>query len=84
MTGEKAGLVVMGYTYAGAVIESRADGLYLTEVTCARANKGGKEQTVAEVKIPDDGNLYLRAVVKNVGAKKPVQKSDYKCEVTLQ
>ena len=84
MTGEKAGLVVMGYTYAGAVIESREDGLYLTEVTCARANKGGKEQTVAEVKIPDDGNLYLRAVVKNVGTKKPTQKPDYKCEVTLQ
>lgn len=84
MTGEKAGLVVMGYTYAGAVIESRADGRYLVEVTCARANKGGKEQTVAEVKIPDDGNLYLRAVVRNVGAKKPKAKPDYKCEVTLQ
>ncbi|MCM1519548.1 MAG: glycoside hydrolase 43 family protein [Lachnoclostridium sp.] len=83
MVGEKGGLVVMGYNYAGLVIESRADGLYLVETDCAKANKGGKEEVVAEVKIPDDGNVYLRVNIKRTGVKKPMQKPDYKCEATF-
>lgn len=83
MTGEKGGLVIMGYNYGGLVIESRADGLYLVDIEGLKANKGGKETQVAEVKIPDDGNLYLRATVRRTGVKKPTQKPDYKCEATF-
>lgn len=83
MGGEKAGLVVMGYNYGGLVIEGREDGLFLTSVECAKANKGGKETVSEGIRIPDDGNLYLRVKVKRVGVKTPKQKPDYKCEATF-
>lgn len=83
MTGERAGLVVMGYNYGGLVFESRADGLYLTDVQGLKANKGGKETVGAGVKVPDDGNIYLRVSVKRVGVKNPKEKPDYKSEATF-
>ncbi len=83
MTGENAGLVVMGYNYGGLVVESRDGGLYLTSVECKKANKGGKETVAEGIKIPDDGNIYLRVKVKRVGVKTPRQKPDYKSEATF-
>lgn len=61
-SGERAGLVVMGLDYAVLAIENRADGLFLTQNSCRKADKKGKEVENASVKIPD-GVVYLRVKV---------------------
>lgn len=81
--GERAGLTIMGYNYGAIAIEGRADGLYLTETECMKANKGGKEVENASVKIDEGKELYLRVQVKRVGVKTPTQKADYKTEATF-
>ena len=79
-TGERAGLIVMGYNYGTLALESREDGIYLVYIDCEKANKGGKETNVDAVKIDGGKDLYLRVQVKYVGAKKPTQKPDYKAQ----
>lgn len=81
-TGEMAGLCVMGYNYGAIAFEQREDGTYLVNVDCKKANKGGKQETAEAVKI-DTNDLYLRVKVAYTGAKKPMQKPDYKCEATF-
>lgn len=81
--GERAGLTIMGYNYGAIAIEGRADGLYLTETECMKANKGGKEVENASIKIDEGKELYLRVQVKRVGVKTPTQKADYKTEATF-
>lgn len=83
MTGEKAGLVLMGYNYGALALESRADGIYLVQADCLKANKGGAENEVAAVKIDNDRPIYLQARIKMVGPEKPMKKPDYKVEATF-
>lgn len=86
-TGERAGLTVMGYNYGALVLESRADGIYLAEVDCIKANKGKDETEVEAVKLTEDNTtgsptVWLRVKVKQL-TKKPTQKPDYICEATF-
>ena len=82
-TGERAGIAVMGYNYAALALDSRADGIYLTEVMSTSANKSNPEKEVKAVKIDGDKELYLRVTVKNVGPKQPKEKDDYKGEAVF-
>lgn len=79
--GERGGLVIMGLDYAVLALESRADGIYLVQAACARADKGGVEKENTAIKLDSD-ELYLRVKVKQT-TRKPTQKSDYKCECTF-
>lgn len=82
--GERAGLTVMGYNYGAIALESREDGIYLINIECAKANKGGKESVGEQaVKIEPGADVWLRTVVKRTGVKKPKQKGDYKSEATF-
>lgn len=84
MTGERAGITVMGYNYGTLELASRADGVYLVQNECYKANKGGKETEVEAIKLADPAApVYLRMRIDYTGAKKPTQKSDYKCEATF-
>lgn len=57
--GERGGLVMMGMSYAGLVLENTEKGIMLKQIECQKANKGGVEKTNAEVKC-DDEIVYLR------------------------
>lgn len=71
----------MGLDYAVLALESRADGIYLVQAVCPKADKGGVEKENASIKL--DGNeLYLRVKVKQT-TKNPTQKPDYNCECTF-
>lgn len=84
MTGERAGLTVMGYNYGVLALESRADGIYLVQGDCLKANKGGKETEAEAIKLTDgDKEMYLRVKVAMVGKKNPMAKGDYKAEATF-
>lgn len=82
-TGELAGLIVMGYNYGTIALESREDGIYLVNIDCEKANKGGKETMGEAVKIDGEKDIYLRVQIKRTGVKKPMQKADYTAEATF-
>ncbi len=63
LQNEKAGLVVMGLSYANIAIESRKDGLYLVYGVCEKADKGNPEKTSTVTKLKD-GTVYLRVSVR--------------------
>jgi beta-xylosidase len=77
--GERAGLIIMGYSYATIGLESREDGIYLVQSDCVKANKGATETAVDSLKLNTD-ELYLQVRVKRVGVKTPTKKEEYKCE----
>lgn len=83
MTGERAGLVIAGYNLGALYMESREDGIYLTETECLKANKGGKENEIAAVKIDEGKDVYLRVTIKMTGPKRPAAKEDYLCRATF-
>ena len=82
-TGERAGIVVMGYNFGALAFESRKDGIWLVQTDCYKANKGGKEEEVEAVKVDGDKPMYLRMRIDYTGVKTPTQKSDYKAEATF-
>ncbi|MBV7530302.1 glycoside hydrolase 43 family protein [Chitinophaga sp. sic0106] len=45
LPGDRMSFIVLGLDYAGLAVENRADGIYLTSLRCAQADKGKKEQT---------------------------------------
>lgn len=59
LENEKAGLVVMGFSYAGLELKSQKDGIYLVYINCKDAVKGNpeKEETLMKVTNPV---IYLR------------------------
>lgn len=59
ITGERAGLVIMGLDYAALVIETTKDGFLLSQNECLKADKGGIEQTNESVKL-ENNTFYLR------------------------
>lgn len=62
LKGEKAGLVMMGFSYAGLAVESGEDGLSLVYTLCKDADQGKAEaeRTVAKLKDP---TAWLRMTV---------------------
>lgn len=58
--GERTGLVVMGRDYAGLILENTANGLILSQTTCAKAEKGAIEQPNDSVKLKY-GHVFLKA-----------------------
>jgi beta-xylosidase len=62
LAGERAGLIIMGLSYANAAIEKTADGFLLTQNSCLNADRGAAETQNAAVKLPS-GEVYLRVKV---------------------
>jgi beta-xylosidase len=65
-SGEMAGLMIFGYDYAWLGLTQQNDGLRLVLRTCQQAQKGGLEQTVAELPA-ESASVFLRVHV-NPGA----------------
>ena len=82
MPGERGGLVIAGYNLGAIQLESREDGIYLSEVESLKSNKGGKENEISSLKLKENKPVYLRVNVKMTG-KKPTKKEDYTCEATF-
>jgi len=61
-TGDEAGLIVFGYSYAWIGVRQTATGPRLVQMTCAKANAGGKEREAAGVTLPP-GPCLLRVTV---------------------
>ena len=64
---ERAGLVVMGFSYAGLALKSAKDGNYLVQMLCNKAVTGKPEVEKVLTKLKDN-TAYLRVKVTN-GAK---------------
>lgn len=75
-TGERTGLVVMGADYAVLAIENRADGLILVQNVCRKADKKGKEEENASVKLSDN-TLFLRVKVNKDSEKEAICSFSY-------
>lgn len=75
-TGERTGLVVMGADYAVLAMENRADGLILVQNVCRKADKKGKEEENASVKLSDN-TLFLRVKVNKDSKKEAICSFSY-------
>ncbi|HET7897211.1 MAG TPA: glycoside hydrolase 43 family protein, partial [Flavisolibacter sp.] len=62
LENERAGLVVMGFSYAGLALKSKKDGLYLVQILCKDAEKGRSEKET-ELKKLSDSTVYFRVKV---------------------
>ena len=67
LEGEKAGLVVMGFSYAGLALKSKKDGIYLVHTVAKDAVKGKAELERSITKITDP-TIYFRVRISK-GAK---------------
>ena len=67
LENEKAGLAVMGLSYANLALKSKKDGIYLVYSLCKDADKGNAEKETVITKT-NGGELYLRVQITN-GAK---------------
>jgi beta-xylosidase len=61
LENEKAGLVVMGFSYAGLALKSKTDGIYLVQVICKEASKG-KSPVEKELLKLVSPTVYLRMI----------------------
>lgn len=59
LVNERAGLVVMGYSYAGLALKSKQDGIYLVTMLCKDAEKGIPETEKEIIKLTTK-DVYLR------------------------
>jgi beta-xylosidase len=64
--GERAGLVMMGFSYAGLFIENTDKGLVISQTQCIDADKGSAETVNASAPITN-GNVWLRVTVAKGG-----------------
>ena len=62
LQGERAGLLIMGYSYAGVALKSTADGLSLVTFLAKNANKG-KAETEKKIITVTQTEVYLRVKV---------------------
>lgn len=62
LENEKAGLVVMGFSYAGLALKSKKEGIYLVQTICKDGEKGKaeKEEVIAKLVVP---TVYLRVQI---------------------
>lgn len=67
LQNEKAGLVILGLSYANIFIQNKADGLYLMQGVCQAADKGNSEKDKEILKL-NSPEIYLQVKVKS-GAK---------------
>jgi beta-xylosidase len=67
LENERAGLVVMGFSYAGLALKSKKDGIYLVSINCKNAEKGKPEKEEVLMKVTDP-TVYFRVKV-NAGTK---------------
>lgn len=67
LENEKAGLVIMGLSYAGLYLRSVKDGLELVQVVCQKASEDKPEKVVVLGKFKSSEPVYLRAEVKANG-----------------
>ncbi len=63
---EKAGLTVMGMSYASLALKNKKDGLYLVHSLCRDAEKGKTEAEIILAKV-SSGNIYFRVRVTSGG-----------------
>ena len=66
LENEKAGLTVMGFSYAGLALKSKKDGVYLISTICMDAEKG-KAEVEKEILKMNDATAYLRVKVRKGG-----------------
>jgi hypothetical protein len=59
---EKAGLTIMGFSYAYIALKSKKDGAYLIYTVCKEADKGKTENETLITKVVDR-TIYLRATI---------------------
>jgi beta-xylosidase len=59
MENEKAGMAVMGMSYANLALKAERDGVYLVYTVCTDADKGSAEKETLITKL-DSGNLFLK------------------------
>ena len=59
---EKAGLVVMGFSYAGLALKNKKDGIYLVYTVCKDAVKGRPEKESSLMKVRDS-IMYFRVKI---------------------
>lgn len=64
---EKAGLTIMGFSYAGIAVKNKKDGIYLVFDHCKDADNGNTEEEKTITKL-DKATIWLRAKV-SAGAK---------------
>lgn len=62
LENECAGLVVMGFSYAGLELKSKKDGIYLVAINCKNAEKGKPEKEDVLMKV-SDATIYFRVKV---------------------
>jgi beta-xylosidase len=62
LTAERAGLIIMGYSYAGIGLKSTGDGVALVMFNAKAANKGAKEKEEI-IKMAGQAEVYLRVKV---------------------
>jgi beta-xylosidase len=62
LENERAGLVVMGFSYAGLALHSKKDGIYLVYMNGQNAEKGSPEKEETLMKITD-ATVYFRVKV---------------------
>lgn len=62
LVNERAGLVVMGFSYVGLALKSKKDGLYLVSFLCKEADKGKAEKEDDIMKL-SDSTAYFRVSV---------------------
>ncbi|MBK0383094.1 glycoside hydrolase 43 family protein [Pedobacter sp. SD-b] len=67
LKNEKAGLVILGLSYANVFIQNKEDGLYLMKGICEKADKGNPEKDEELLKL-SSSEVYLRVKV-TAGAK---------------
>ena len=63
LENEKAGLTVMGFSYANLALKSKKDGLYLVYIVCKDAEQGKREVEKVLTKVTDP-TVYLRVKVR--------------------
>jgi beta-xylosidase len=63
---EKAGLAIMGLSYANLTLRSKKDGIYLVYSVCKNADKGQPEKETVVTKM-NNADVYLRVQVTNGG-----------------
>ena len=63
LENEKAGLIVMGLSYAGLALKSSKDGLSLIHAVCKKASDGKPEEETTITRINSNTPIYLRVQV---------------------
>jgi beta-xylosidase len=64
LENEKAGLAIMGLSYAWLGLKNKADGIYLLYAICKNADKGNKENETSIMKL-SDATVFFRVKVSN-------------------